>query len=63
MRFKYQAPPGYKPTTLIVADQNLAVKNGVVESQDDIIQFLKPLGFERYVEAVETKKTTAAAKE
>lgn len=63
MRFKYQAPSGYKATTLTIADQDLAVKNGVVESQDDIIQLLKPLGFERYVEAVETKKTTAAAKE
>ena len=63
MRFKYQAPPGYKATTLAIAGQDLEVNNGVVESQDDIIQFLKPLGFERYVEAVENKKTTAAAKE
>ena len=63
MRFKYQAPPGYKATSLAIAGQDLEVNNGVVESQDDIIQFLKPLGFERYVETVETKKSTAAAKE
>ncbi|ENX22466.1 hypothetical protein F892_01708 [Acinetobacter vivianii] len=63
MRFKYQAPSGYKPTTLIVADQMLEVKNGVVQSDDDIINLLKPLGFERYVDVVETKKSTAAAKE
>lgn len=63
MRFKYQAPPGYKSTTLIVADQTLEVKNGVVQSDDDIINLLKPLGFERYVDVVEPKKSTAAAKE
>lgn len=63
MRFKYQAPPGYKSTTLIVAGQTLEVKNGVVQSDDDIINLLKPLGFERYVDVVEPKKSTAAAKE
>ncbi|MFC3171284.1 hypothetical protein ACFOGQ_07630 [Acinetobacter vivianii] len=48
---------------MIVADQMLEVKNGVVQSDDDIINLLKPLGFERYVDVVETKKSTAAAKE
>ena len=63
MRFKYQAPTGYKASTLAIAGQDLEVKNGVVESQDDIIRLLKPLGFERFVEAVETKKSAATAKE
>ncbi|XZW58466.1 hypothetical protein ACT40J_04520 [Acinetobacter baumannii] len=63
MPFKYQAPEGYKPTKLVIAGQNLDIKNGVLESDSDIIHILKPLGFERYVEVVESKKTAASAKE
>ena len=48
MPFKYQAPEGYKPTKLVIAGQNLDINNGVLESEDDIIHILKPLGFERY---------------
>ncbi|MDH2626637.1 hypothetical protein [Acinetobacter baumannii] len=63
MPFKYQAPEGYKPTKIVIAGQNLDIKNGVLESEYDIIHMLKPLGFERYVELVEPKKSTASAKE
>ncbi len=63
MPFKYQAPEGYKPTKLVIAGQNLDIKNGVLESDNDIIHILKPLGFERYVEVVEPKKSAASAKE
>ena len=63
MPFKYQAPEGYKPTKVVIAGQNLDINNGVLESKDDIIHMLKPLGFERFVEVVEPKKTTASAKE
>ncbi|PTV44535.1 hypothetical protein DBL02_12680 [Acinetobacter oleivorans] len=63
MPYKYQAPQGYKPTKIVIAGQNLDIKNGVLESEDDIIYMLKPLGFERYVELVEPKKSTASAKE
>ena len=63
MPFKYQAPEGYKPKSVVIAGQNLEVKNGVLESKDDIIHMLKPLGFERYVDVVEPKKTAASAKE
>ncbi|MDC5298317.1 hypothetical protein OHW83_10695 [Acinetobacter baumannii] len=63
MTFKYQAPQGYKPTKIVIAGQNLDIKNGVLESEDDIIHILKPLGFERYVELLEPKKSTASAKE
>lgn len=45
MPFKYQAPEGYKPTKLVIAGQNLDIKNGVLESDNDIIHILKPLGF------------------
>ena len=37
-------------------------QNGVLESDNDIIHILKPLGFERY-EVVEPKKSAASAKE
>ncbi|MDH2542034.1 hypothetical protein QDR66_16065 [Acinetobacter baumannii] len=63
MPFKYQAPDGYKPTKLVIAGQNLDIKNGLLESDSDIIHILKPLGFERYVEVVEPKKSTSSAKE
>ncbi|WP_198078809.1 hypothetical protein [Acinetobacter calcoaceticus] len=63
MPFKYQAPQGYKPTKVVIAGQNLDIKNGVLESEDDIMPILKPLGFERYVEVVEPKKSTTSAKE
>jgi len=63
MPFKYQAPEGYKPSKIVIAGQNLDIKNGVLESEDDIINMLKPLGFERYVEVAEQKKSTASAKE
>lgn len=63
MPFKYQAPQGYKPTKIVIAGQNLDIKNGVLESEDDIIHMLKPFGFERFVEVVEPKKSTASAKE
>ncbi|MFV5360751.1 hypothetical protein VXO68_06025 [Acinetobacter oleivorans] len=63
MPYKYQAPQGYKPTKVVIAGQNLDIKNGVLESEDDLINMLKPLGFERYVEVVEPKKSTASAKE
>lgn len=41
MPFKYQAPEGYKPTKLVIAGQNLDIKNGVLESDNDIIHILK----------------------
>lgn len=63
MSFKYQAPEGYKPSKLVIAGQNLDIKNGVLESEDDIINMLKPLGFERYAEVVEPKKSAASTKE
>ncbi|WP_159137724.1 hypothetical protein [Acinetobacter pittii] len=63
MRFKYQAPQGYKPTKIVNAGQNLEIKNGVLESDNDIIHILKPLGFERFVEVVEPKKSATSAKE
>ncbi|MDC5554821.1 Uncharacterised protein [Acinetobacter baumannii] len=63
MPFKYQAPQGYKPTKIVIAGQNLDIKNGALESEDDIIHMLKALGFERFVEVVEPKKSTASAKE
>ncbi|MCU4551600.1 hypothetical protein KTI87_03005 [Acinetobacter nosocomialis] len=63
MPFKYQAPEGYKPSKIVIAGQNLDIKNGVLESEDDIIHMLKPLGFERFVEVVEPKKSTVYAKE
>lgn len=63
MPYKYQAPQGYKPTKIVIAGQNLDIKNGVLESEDDIIHILKSLGFERFVEVVEPKKSTASAKE
>ncbi|VAX45454.1 Uncharacterised protein [Acinetobacter calcoaceticus] len=63
MPFKYQAPEGYKPSKIVIAGQNLDIKNGVLESEDDIINMLKPLGFERYIDVVEPKKSAASAKE
>ncbi|WP_151799083.1 hypothetical protein [Acinetobacter calcoaceticus] len=63
MPFKYQAPEGYKPTKIDIAGQSLDIKNGVLESDNDIIHILKPLGFERFVEVVEPKKSVASAKE
>ncbi|HDV0601497.1 MULTISPECIES: hypothetical protein [Acinetobacter calcoaceticus/baumannii complex] len=63
MPFKYQAPEGYKPTKLVIAGQNLDIKNGVVESNDDIIHILKPLGFERHIEVIESKKLPTTSKE
>ena len=63
MPFKYQAPKGYKPTKVVIAGQNLDINNGVLESDEDIIHMLKPLGFERFVEMLEPKKSTATAKE
>ncbi|WP_144734792.1 hypothetical protein [Acinetobacter oleivorans] len=63
MLYKYQVPHGYKPTKIVIAGQNLDIKNGVLESEGDIIHMLKPLGFERFVEVVEPKKSTASAKE
>ena len=61
MSYKYQAPATYKSTTIVIAGQPYAVKNGVVESKEDIHSILAPLGFSRVV-ATETKKETVAAK-
>lgn len=59
MSFKYQAPVNYKPKTIVISGQAHQVKNGVVESKDDIYHFLAPLGFTRAV-VVEAKKEVAA---
>lgn len=61
MSFKYQAPEGYKPTTVVVSGEQLQVKNGVIESEQDIYHILKPLGFERAVEANPTKKASTTS--
>ncbi|OUY07008.1 hypothetical protein [Acinetobacter populi] len=60
MSFKYQAPEGYKPTTIVVSGEQLPVKNGVIESGQDIYHILKPLGFERNVEIPDSKKVISA---
>ena len=59
MLFKYQAPSTYKSTVIVIAGQSYDVKNGLVESDQDIYFALQPMGFTRYVE--EPKKTTAVA--
>lgn len=61
MPYKYQAPVGYKCTSIVIAGQQYEVKEGVVTSDDDIIHILKPLGFERLTEQQETKKPTTKA--
>ena len=64
MSFKYQAPVTYKSTMIIIAGQSHEVKNGVVESKDDIYPILAPLGFVRAVAEtkVDTKKDVAVVK-
>lgn len=63
MSYKYQAPVTYKSTTIVIAGQPYAVKNGVVESKEDILNILAPLGFSRIVEVkAEPKKEAATAK-
>lgn len=61
MLFKYQAPQGYKCTSIVIAGHQYEVKEGIVSSDDDIIHVLKPLGFERFIEQPETKKPTTKA--
>jgi hypothetical protein len=64
MSFKYQAPVTYKSTVIVIAGQSHEVKNGVVESKEDIYPILAPLGFVRVVTEtkVDTKKETAVVK-
>lgn len=59
MSFKYQAPPAYKSTAIVSAGQKIQVKNGVVESKEDIFNLLAPLGFSR-VEVVTKAPVTKA---
>ncbi|WOE31977.1 MULTISPECIES: hypothetical protein [unclassified Acinetobacter] len=56
MSFKYQAPEAYKSKKIITAGQTYEVKNGVVESEEDIYNILAPMGFIRIV--VEAKANT-----
>lgn len=64
MSFKYQAPVTYKSTMIIIAGQSHEVKNGVVESKEDIYPILAPLGFVRavVVSKVDTKKDATVVK-
>lgn len=64
MSFKYQAPVTYKSTMIIIAGQSHEVKNGVVESKEDIYNILAPLGFVRAVAETkaDTKKDVAVVK-
>ena len=62
MLFKYQAPNTYKATVIVISGVSYAVKNGVVESDQDIYFALQPMGFTRYEEpkkavAVSTAKS------
>lgn len=49
MLFKYQAPVHYKSTAIISAGRKILVKNGVIESKEDIFHIVAPLGFVRVV--------------
>lgn len=60
MLFKYQAPDNYKAKNIVYAGQSIMVKNGVVESKEDLISILAPLGFKR-IESAERKVTAAKA--
>lgn len=64
MLFKYQAPTGYKATSVEIAGNTFKVEKGVIESDDDIAHILAPHGFKRVVDEAkaEPKKETAAAK-
>lgn len=64
MSFKYQALATYKSTKIVIAGQTYDVKNGVLESQQDIYHILAPMGFTRAVPEIkaEAKKETATAK-
>lgn len=64
MSFKYQAPVTYKSTVIVIAGQSHEVKNGVVESKEDIYPILAPLGFVRAVAETkaDTKKDVAVVK-
>lgn len=59
MSFKYQAPATYKSTVIIIAGQSYDVKNGTVDSKDDIYHILAPMGFVR-VDSSEVKKVITA---
>jgi len=61
MLFKYQAPAGYKATSIEIGGQTFEVSNGLITTDTDIIHMLKPLGFERFIEQSETKKPTTKA--
>lgn len=64
MSFKYQALVTYKSTAIIIARQSHEVKNGVVESNEDIYPILAPVGFLRAVAEtkVDAKKDVAVVK-
>lgn len=57
MLFKYQAPSTYKSTVIVIAGQSYDVKNGLVESDQDIYFALQPMGFSRCID--EPKKAVA----
>ena len=59
MSFKYQAPATYKSTVIIIAGQSYDVKNGTVDSKDDIYHILAPMGFVR-ADSSEVKKVVTA---
>lgn len=61
MLFKYQAPAGYKATSIEIGGQTFEVSNGLITTDTDIIHMLKPLDFERFIEQSETKKPTTKA--
>lgn len=64
MSFKYQASATFKSTVIVIAGQSHEVKNGVVESKEDIYHILAQLGFTRAVAETkaEAKKEPAAIK-
>lgn len=60
MSFKYQSPANYQGKCLVVSGQRFEVKNGVIESDQDIYHIIKPLGFERVLNEPVAKKEVAA---
>ena len=59
MLFKYQAPSTYKSTVIVISGTSHAVKNGLVESDQDIYFALQPMGFTRHTD--EHKKAVAVS--
>ena len=62
MKFKYKAPPNFCGTSIEYAGHTYHVKNGILESDTDILSILNSQGFTRVEQPAQSEKKQAEPK-